>query len=704
MKTNRGKLSVFVVLSLLVILLSFGLSIRGQNGGSEITYTVKEITLTGNEKIKDKEILKELEIEEGDSVSKSGLEDKVKNVREMGVFENVDSSTEVSDGEISLELELTEYPVLNKYEFKGVDLLNTGKLKKALRNAGIKKGEVINKDELNEGLKGIQKEYEKKGYPFVTVGNINIDPTLTVEVIEGKLAATRIEGLDTVPEEIALEMIKGEKGKPVKLKKLQKSYQNLRNSIYFTSVNLIPTRGYSRSDIILRWQLTERKVVDGAVEGSKISFDGNSLFASQKLQDLTENLPGGKVNNYDLLRALRRVYEKYQENGYRFVDFSVERVQDETIVLKVSEGKITDIKIEGNSKTDRKVIANKILLSEGEIYKSDLAQDSRRKLLDLGYFSEVNPKPVRTSDGIELTVSVKEKTRLNSVNGGLTWSEQGLAGKMKLTTKNLFGVGQDVSLNLKRRIALDANFGGSLDWKNVYYPSGFNFTELSLYRNVGSNQGVKMSFGYPLSGKLSLNMGYNADWILGDDSGGSLTHILSADLVYDDRNNPLFPTAGTRRSLRLEKAGDFAPGLSFTQATFTGSYFLGLPTLNIAGEKKHTFGFSLKTGLGIDTPKNYQSEFGGKNSVRGFDSSGAANFGFINGEYRLQLVPGGLYLSSFLDSGVSLGAEDNYSFKTSAGLEINLQLFGHIRIGAAWTLSEDMSYFPNFYFGMGPMF
>jgi len=445
-------------------------------------------------------------------------------------------------------------------------------------------------------------------------------------------------------------------------------------------------------------------VLEGAVEGTKIKYTGNTLYSEEELMELTPDLPGGKLTNYDLLRALNEVYKKYSTAGYSFVDFSVEGGQGETVIIKVLEGKITDIKVEGNTNTARKVITNKILLSEGEVYDSRLVQDSRRKLLDLGYFAKVNPKPNRKSEGIELTFKVKEKTRLNSINGGVTWSDQGLAGRLQLSTKNLFGYGQDVSLRLNRRLALEGKFGGSLDWKNVYYPTGFNFTKLSLYRNVSSSQGVEASFGYPLTGKLSLNMGYTIDWLLGENADGPPTNILSADLIYDDRNNPLFPTSGTKRSLKLEKAGDFAPGLSFSQLTFTGSYFQGLPTLNVAGEKKQTFGFNLKLGLGIDTPKNYQSEFGGKNSIRGVESSVANNFGFLNSEYRLQFIPNGLYLASFIDSGFELGPENDYDFKTSAGLEFNLQLFGHIRIGAAWTLSEELNYVPSFYFGMGPMF
>jgi len=706
MKYYAGKkLTTIVLLTLLVFLLPLSFGLRGQSEEGETEYIIEEIQLTGNEKVTDKEVREQLGLKKGDSVSKKALNEKVEAVRKSGYFQNVSSDTKIDGEKIILKLELQEYPVLKKYEFTGVNLVGTGKLKQALRKAGVKKGEVINKTELNQGLKNISQKYKDQGYPLVSTGKIEIDSTLKIEIIEGKLVSFRMEGLRTVPEEVALDMVELKKGNPVKMKELQKTYQNLQSSIYFTSVELFPARGYSKSDIILRWKLEERQIIDEPVEATGIELVGARVFPEEELRQALEGLPESEANNYEVLKALAPVYRKYTDAGYPYVSFSYEQVKDDQLVIKVNEGEISQVVIEGNSKTERRIITNKLRFSPGDIIKSTDLVDSRRRLLNLGYFSEVELKPERASAGMKVVVKIEEKGRLNSINGGLTWTGSGLGGNLKLSTKNIFGLGQDISLDLNRKLSLDAKFGGSLDWKNVYYPSGFNFTKISLYRNVGSSQGVEASFGYPLSGNLSLNMGYNADWLLGDDApANSLTHILSADLIYDDRNNPLFATAGTRRSLKLEKAGDFAPGLSFTQATFDASIFRGLPKLDIAGEKQQTFGFHLQLGLGLDTPPSYQSEFGGKNTIRGVEKGVASNYGFLNGEYRLQLLPGSLYVSTFVDSGVNFGDEDPFNFKASTGFEINLRLFGHLRIGGAWPIREDFGYVPTFYFGVGKMF
>ncbi|MBS3825601.1 BamA/TamA family outer membrane protein [Candidatus Bipolaricaulota bacterium] len=699
------KSALIVVLSVLVLSTSFILVLGQEEGEGETTYVLGEIRFSGNENISDQEILKQLELNEGDSVSQADLEKKIKKVKDMGEFKEVDSNVEVTDGEIRLKLTLEEYPVLEEIKFEGVSLLPPRKLRDVLNKAGVKKGEVINKKKLKKGLEKISKEYEKKGYPLISTGNVQIGKTLTIEIIEGELASVRVEGLQSIPQEAALEMIETSEGGPVELRNLRETYQNLQSSIYFTSVELVPARGYSKSDVILRWKLTERRIIDEPVEAGEIRLEDNTVFSDEQLAELTRRLPEGKITNYDVLRALAPVYDKYTSNDYSLVDFSFNEVRNKVLVLDILEGKIVELSIEGNTRTSGKVITNKLFLSEGDVYNNELMVDSRRRLLNLGYFSKVEPETEMTKDGVKLTVKIKEKNKLNSINGGLTWSEGGLGGKIKLSTKNIFGLGQDVSLNLSRGFAPDAKFDGSIDWKNTYYPSGFNFTKLSLYRNAGSNKGIKTSFGYPLSGNFSLEMGYNADWIIGgSDSKDSITHILSADLVYDDRDNPNFPTSGTRRSLKIEKAGDFAPGLSFAHLTLKNTYFQGLPEIDLAGEKKQTLALNLQLGVGLDTPANYQSEFTGKHSVRGLDFRRASNYAFLNGEYRLQLLRDSLYVTSFVDSGVDLSGSETFELRTSAGFEINLQLFGHLRIGAAWPFEEDFNYVPSFYFAMGRMF
>ncbi len=705
-------LSRTVLLSVFIVIFLGVTALMAQETQPEQTFTIKEINISGNSEISDEDILNELGLTVAQETTKTEVDEKLTAIKDMGVFKSVDTDVETSDGQLTLEIVVEEYPVIKEIEFIGTDSLGTQKLKDRLSEAGVRTGEVLNQDKLQTGLEDIVKEYEESGYPFVTAGDIETGETLRIEIIEGKLANVRIEGLKTVPEEVARDLVEIPKGKVIELFNLQKTYVNFSGSVYFSQVNLSPARGYKQSDIILRWQVTERTLLEGEREGNRVEIRGNTVFSTSTLQNLTNPLPAGKVNNYELLKALKPVYEKYVTSGYIFADISLVGVDNGVFKVEITEGDIEAININGNDRTAQRVIANKLNLSVGDPYNSSDAQNSRRRILNLGYFNEVKVEPSQTDGGLELGLDIKEKTQLNSLNGGLTWSNGGLAGKLSVSTKNLFGLGQDVSLNINRGFAVDSKLGGSIDWKNVYYPSQFNFTEVSLFRDleddfgsVLSRQGVKASFGFPFTGNLSLNMGYTAEWVSEDDDpDGSLTNIINADLVFDDRNNPNFPTSGSRGVLTIEKAGDFAPGVSFTKFKGEWRQYFELPKVNLIEENTQVIGLRSISGVGFDVPAEYRTYLGGHSTIRGYGSFPATNYSLANAEYRLQLLENSLYITSFFDAGLVLDDLEEPDVLTSAGLELNLQMFGHLRIGAAWAMEEDFEWFPTFYFGIGPIF
>lgn len=716
MKMNKAP-EIWIILMLTVVI---AISATGVIGlaqedvtGNQKKYVIKEISISGNKEITEAKIIKKLGVSVDREVTKADLNDKLQNLKEMGVFKNVNSSLETNNGNVTIQIEVEEYPVVKEIRFNGAKSVPVNKLKDILSQSGIKTGQVYDQNELNDAVKEITKEYESRGYLFVTVGDIEIGETLVIEIVEGKLASTRIEGLKTVPEKVARNLIDIPKGEVIKMRDLQMAYVNLRGSVYFQKVNLSPARGYKQSDIILRWQLTERNLLDEETAGSGITVEGNTVLSDGKVQNLIDPLPiGGKINNYQLLTALKPLYEEYMTSGYIYTDLTLEGVKDGTFQIEVTEGEVNSIKIEGNEWTDEKVITNKLNLSAGDPYKSSAAQNSKRRIQNLGYFDEVNLEPQQTENGLVLDVKIEEKKKLNSLHGGLTWSGGGLAGKFSASIKNLFGLGQDVSLSLNRGFTEDAKFGGSLDWKNVYYPSQFNFTKVSIFRDLEtsggssiSRQGIRGSFGVPFTGNLSLNMGYTAEWVSEeDDQDGSLTNIIDTDLIFDTRQNPQFPTSGSRGVLTIEKAGDFAPGVSFTKFTVGWRQYFQLPKVNLIEDKTQVLGFRSQSGIGFGVPDAYKTYLGGHSTLRGIGSFATTNYSLLNSEYRIQLLENNLYFTTFVDAGLTFDELDNPEFITSTGLEFNLQLFGHFRIGAAWPVKEDFSWMPTIYFGVGPIF
>ena len=715
-RTVRSGVVFFLVLSFFFVLCLASYPQSNSNTDPENTengIALEQINLQGNKNIKQETILGALDFSVGDTVTREQLQKSSEKIADLGYFTEVKTDLKKENGLNTLVITVNEYPKINEIAFKGNNKVKSNKLKEDLKDAGVKTGEVLNKPALDKGLKNIQKTYENKGYPLIQINNVDISETLTVEIVEGQLASIRIQGLETVPEKTVLDMIEIPKGKPIHVRKLQEAYQELSNSVYFTKVNLNPQRGYQPSDIILTWSLSERKVLTEPVEAEKITLKGNSVFPIAQLNERLGNLPSGTVNNFQVLTALKDIHSLYRKHGYSKVNYVAEGVEGGSLSVRLEVATITDIAFQGNTKTADTIVRNQILLEEGSPFNDTNLNDSRRRLLDLGYFSKVEVNTNNSSDGVSLTYNITEKPKLGSLRGGLTWSGGGFAGQLSVSQKNFFGLGQDLSLSFQRGFSAGASMNGSLSWKNVYFPPEFDFTELKVYReeeerakSTITKQGITFSIGYPFDPNLSLNLSYTSELAdqSGETSNTSLAQIISSSLLYDTRDNPRFPTVGNKWTATVEKAGGFAAGTEFTKGSLTGLYFTSFKLMPFLEDMEQVLATRARVGFGLNTSPAYSNMLGGSNSIRGITPREVTNYGLANTEYRIQLLKQRLYLSTFLDMGVDLSQPTTDNFHVAAGLEINLQLFGHLRVGLGWPLTEKLQPVPRIYFGIGQIF
>ena len=76
-----------------------------------------------------------------------------------------------------------------------------------------------------------------------------------------------------------------------------------------------------------------------------------------------------------------------------------------------------------------------------------------------------------------------------------------------------------------------------------------------------------------------------------------------------------------------------------------------------------------------------------------------------NIEYRVELAEEGLYLTTFLDTGIDLNAVRPEEILSTAGLEFTVNAVGVlVRLDVAWALGSDWSWTPRFELGFGQLF
>lgn len=129
-------------------------------------------------------------------------------------------------------------------------------------------------------------------------------------------------------------------------------------------------------------------------------------------------------------RNLRHVHFVVRENGLAYI---------ENIIIK------------GYVKTQENVIRRELLVKEGQLFNSALVNRSREKLINLGYFKEVNLqiRPGSAEDQMNLILDVVEQpTGTISVGGGYG-TQSGFSIFTELGERNLNGTGQTVSGRLE---------------------------------------------------------------------------------------------------------------------------------------------------------------------------------------------------------------------------------------------------------------
>src|SRR5690606_19554794 len=253
---------------------------------------------------------------------------------------------------------------------------------------------------------------------------------------------------------------------------------------------------------------------------------------------------------------------------------------------------IERVNIYGNDRTADKVIRREIVLNEGDLYSESAKEATQLRVLRLGYFDDVQISTSRGSADDRIVVNVEVVERLTGtfqIGAGLSTIENFVL-QAQIQYDNFLGRGTTVTLvaqltSLRRlfnfryatRYFLDS------DWwfiVNVFNTSNVfpGFTRAST--------GFSLSWGYPIPKVRALTafVGYNLEYVqvglgaVGAIGGifapgartavpdqalinnlfaNGLTSAVTARLVYDTRDNVLFPTSGMYHQLRGEFASKY---------------------------------------------------------------------------------------------------------------------------------------------------
>ncbi len=401
----------------------------------------------------------------------------------------------------------------------------------------------------------------------------------------------------------------------------------LKEDGFHISITVEEGARYKVTDVMLTGDLIdgyEKKIV------KKFELKPKGYFSREKVR-----------HDMDLIKLA------YMNEGYARVEIDPRIKRDpETHTTDIAfnvnmkeKVRIGQIFVTGNTKTRDNVIRRELTIFEGDLFNAKKLENSVIRLKKLDYFETVEMIPVDTpqKDVMDLNVKVKEKqTGSISVGGGYS-SEDGLFATGQIQQKNLFGTGDYISVKafigqLASRYMISYTkpwlFGTPLsggidlyDWIRAYQ----DFTKESL--------GFKLRVGYPLGQYTNVTAFYgyeeakinNLDVLASIDplfyrseTGYKVKSGFGFSLERNTTDHPFLPTKGTYVGAAYEydaKAfgGDYD---LFKQEYHAGLYY---PLFwKFVGHLRGEVGWEMANGGVYSFPIFERYYLGGINSLRGW--------------------------------------------------------------------------------------
>ncbi len=323
-------------------------------------------------------------------------------------------------------------------------------------------------------------------------------------------------------------------------------------------------------------------------------LDGITALPEKEIKNLVRIKEGDIASSADVQRTVRMIKDFYGNKGYiQAVAAPVLMPRDGApvvdVVLRIREGRqvfIRNILIKGNYKTRDKVVRREVFVFPGEALSSVNVRRSQRKLMNLGYFSEVNPRIVATVDAAQadLVFEVEEQRTGNLMLGGGYSSGDGFTGFFELSQNNFDIAGWPYFTGGGQVLKLKTSFGTTrrdyeLAFREPHFadsPMSLGFSVFGRERNLHDYDtkklGGSLSFGRALGRFSRADLTYSlvkTDITDVSDTNEYLVVVeqepwydvnqpfffmyekelkstVQLALVYDTRNSPFWPSRGVR--------------------------------------------------------------------------------------------------------------------------------------------------------------
>lgn len=406
----------------------------------------------------------------------------------------------------------------------------------------------------------------------------------------------------------------------------------------------------------------------------KIDFQGVRSVDRKTILEQIGSFEGGPFFQLNVQKDIGKLENFYLNQGIRGTEIEarVERTGEDlfSIVFAVSEGKkveIENIVITGNAVTKRSVIIRELRVKEGDYAFYEKIRESKRRLENLGVFTQVRIEEIPLSSEKEiLVISVREGERNYAAVGiGLETKTEPQSFNVWNTVIIPRGTAEYIRSNIlgsAAQLSLIGQFSlkekrGVISWEQPYF---FGYP-METYINAWWENEERRSFSYERRGisltgihSLSENMMIllTLRWVRTElfnlkiepsevdrqQRPFSATSV-SGSFIWDRRDDPFNPAVGSFLSFAFE----WAYPLFKVESYYLKSFLKHQQFISVF--PRVTFSWTSRLGLGEGKIPIHERFFaGGSNSFRG------ARFDELGPKDSLSQIPIGgkaLFLFSF---------------------------------------------------------
>ncbi|MBI5536371.1 MAG: outer membrane protein assembly factor BamA [Deltaproteobacteria bacterium] len=597
---------------------------------------IAAIDFAGNQRVSQDDIMTYLREKVGQLFRPEELTRDVRELWEAGYFDDIQVDLTRGDDGVHLRFILRERSNIAQVSYDGNTEIETEKLEEG---AEIKPNTILSYPAIRRTVQKLRDMYAEKGY-FLAEVDFEVSPQPNNEVIikfhikEHEQVSVRrvtfIGNEHVTDDELREVMYTGQSGffsfgsgGAFRQDAFERDVLMI-NAMYYDRgylsvqvaaprVNLTPDRTGIEVTITLnegpQYRIRRLRIWERDDNGKEVE----PLGGRRRLREMVHAKSGDVFKRAELAHDLQSIRTLYRDEGFANVEADPETKLDPAnklvdVVVPIRRGPpvhIERIEIRGNTKTRDKVIRREMYVQEGQLFSETKLEDSRKRIIALGYFERVDLSTEEGSapDKVKVNIEVQERpTGTFQVGAGFSSIENFIA-TAQVQQANLFGNGQSLALQaqvsgLRQLINirffepyfLDSDFSMALDL----------YDQLRIYNDFSQTSiGGAVTWGYALvrpttfatltyTGQLDRVSTVARSTFLGTSSAISVfqrlplanlfndgfTSSLRPALTYDTRDNRLFPKKGVYLRGSVELASPyFGTENEFLRYNFTGHFY-----------------------------------------------------------------------------------------------------------------------------------